>query len=61
MSDKKEEDRRRKEEGIREPAQAFEDLIVWQKAHAEARYYLRLARDLGYPVNPVLSEDALEI
>ncbi|MBM3818123.1 MAG: four helix bundle protein [Acidimicrobiia bacterium] len=104
----------------REPARSFEDLIVWQKAHAfvlnvyrlsrdfpreetygltsqlrraavsvpaniaegfkrrgkpdkarlmnvaegsleEARYYLRLAHDLGYGSNPVLSADAAEI
>jgi four helix bundle protein len=104
----------------REPAQSFEDLIVWQKAHAfvlnvyrvsrdfpreetygltaqlrraavsvpaniaegfrkrgkpdkarlmnvaegsleEARYYLRLARDLGYTSNVALNEDAAEV
>ena len=104
----------------RAPARTFEDLIVWQKAHAfvlavyrlsrefpreeiygltsqlrraavsipaniaegfkrrgrldkarflnvaegsleEARYYLRLAGDLGYPVNAQLADDATEV
>jgi four helix bundle protein len=104
----------------RQPAQSFEDLIVWQKAHAlvlnvyktsrefpreetygltaqlrraavsvpaniaegfkkrgrpdkarilniaeasleEARYYLRLAEDLGYASKPTLREDASEV
>ena len=104
----------------RQPARTFEDLIVWQKAHAvvlavykttrtypreevygltaqvrraavsvpaniaegfkrrgrldkakfmniaeasleETRYYLRLARDLGYESNPAIAEDALEV
>jgi len=104
----------------REPARSFEDLIVWQKAHAfvlnvyklsrqfpreetygltaqlrraavsipaniaegfkkrgrpdkarlmnvaegsleEARYYLRLAHDLGYGSNVALSRDATEV
>jgi len=104
----------------RQPARSFEDLIVWQKAHAfvlnvykitrqfpreetygltsqirraavsvpaniaegfkrrgrsdkarlmnvaegsleEARYYLRLAHDLGYGSNSALSEDAAEV
>lgn len=104
----------------RQPAQAFEDLIVWQKAHAfvlgvykasrsfpreetygltaqlrraaisvpaniaegfkrrgrpdkarhmniaqgsleEARYYLRLAEDLGYGSDEALRADALEV
>jgi four helix bundle protein len=104
----------------REPARSFEDLVVWQKAHAfvlnvyklsrgfpkgetygltaqlrrasvsvpaniaegfkrrkkpdkarlmnvaegsleEARYYLRLARDLGYPSETRLNADASEV
>jgi four helix bundle protein len=104
----------------REPARSFEDLVVWQKAHAfvlkvytlsrafpreetygltaqlrraavsvpaniaegfkrrkrpdkarlmnvaegslqEARYYLRLAKDLGYPSDKTVDQDATEI
>jgi hypothetical protein len=60
----------------REPARTCEDLIVWQKAHAfvidvyrmtagfpreEARYYLRLARDLGYTADTALTEHATEV
>lgn len=84
----------------REPARSFEDLIVWQEAHAfvqlrraavsvpasiaegfkkrgqpdkarlmnvaegsleEARYYLRLALDLGYCSKDNLNSDAEEI
>jgi len=104
----------------RQPARTFEDLVVWQKAHAfvlgvykvtrtfpreetygltaqlrraavsvpaniaegfkkrgrpdkarhmniaegsleEARYYLRLARDLGYESNATVGNDALEV
>jgi four helix bundle protein len=106
--------------GQREPARTFEDLLVWQRAHAfvlgvyrltadfpreeqygltsqlrraavsvpaniaegfkrrgkadkarlmniaegsleEARYYLRLARDLGYANEPGLSDSAAEV
>jgi four helix bundle protein len=104
----------------REPARSFEDLVMWQKAHAfvlrvyklsrafpreqtygltaqlrraavsvpaniaegfkrrknpdkarlmnvaegsleEARYYLRLAKDLGYPSDKALDQDATEV
>jgi hypothetical protein len=56
----------------RQPARSFEDLIVFKRkgradkarlmnvaqgSLEEARYYLRLAHDLGYGSNPVLTED----
>lgn len=48
----------------RQPARSFEDLIVWHVAEGsleEARYYLRLAHDLGYASSGELSQDAAEV
>ena len=51
----------------RQPARTFEDLVVWQKAHAfvlgvyKVSCCLRLAHDLGYQSNAALGDDAPEV
>jgi len=46
----------------RKPAEKFEDLIVWQKAHRVVlRVYFILSRDLGYLQRSDGSEDVEEV
>jgi hypothetical protein len=46
----------------RQPVRAFEELIVWQKAHAFVLNVYKISRhDLGYSSDSALGEDAAEV